>query len=278
MLEIESCAHYGDVMERALYNGILGAMAKDGKSFFYVNALESNPNESKHDIRKKHVTPIRQKWFGCACCPPNLARLIENIGEYCYTENKNTLFINLYIGADVQSDKGTLEILSDYTQNGKITIHISPKQSFVLALRIPRWCNEPKFSTGEYTIKDGFAYFNVGSESTISAEFTPEIQINHSSNLVKYNIGKVAVSRGALIYCFESTDNNENLHLLRLSENPEFEYKNGVITANGYRQKADEELYSPCVATEEENVKLRFIPFYDRLNRGEAEMSVYIRK
>ena len=77
MLEIQAKAEYADVMELALYNGVLSGMALDGKSFFYVNPLEVLPEACHKDERKFHVKPIRQKWFGCACCPPNLARTVR---------------------------------------------------------------------------------------------------------------------------------------------------------------------------------------------------------
>lgn len=73
MLEIRPVSGYADVMERALYNCVLSGMALDGRSFFYVNPLEVNPEACHKDERKAHVKPVRQKWFGCACCPPNLA-------------------------------------------------------------------------------------------------------------------------------------------------------------------------------------------------------------
>ncbi|MCD8012029.1 MAG: glycoside hydrolase family 127 protein [Lachnospiraceae bacterium] len=101
MLEICPQSRYADVMERALYNGILSGMALDGKSFFYVNPLEVNPEACQKDERKFHVKPVRQKWFGCACCPPNLARLLSSIASYAYTETENTLYLHLYIGADI---------------------------------------------------------------------------------------------------------------------------------------------------------------------------------
>ena len=79
MLEIQAKAEYADVMELALYNGVLSGMALDGKSFFYVNPLEVLPEACHKDERKFHVKPIRQKWFGCACCPPNLARTVAQL-------------------------------------------------------------------------------------------------------------------------------------------------------------------------------------------------------
>lgn len=86
MLEIQAKAEYADVMELALYNGVLSGMALDGKSFFYVNPLEVLPEACHKDERKFHVKPIRQKWFGCACCPPNLARTVSSVASYAYTE------------------------------------------------------------------------------------------------------------------------------------------------------------------------------------------------
>ena len=79
MLETEPNAEYADVMEQALYNTVLSGMALDGKSFFYVNPLEVLPEACHKDERKFHVKPVRQKWFGCACCPPNLARIISSL-------------------------------------------------------------------------------------------------------------------------------------------------------------------------------------------------------
>ena len=89
MLEIQAKAEYADVMELALYNGVLSGMALDGKSFFYVNPLEVLPEACHKDERKFHVKPIRQKWFGCACCPPNLARTVSSVASYAYTENED---------------------------------------------------------------------------------------------------------------------------------------------------------------------------------------------
>ncbi|MDE6155986.1 MAG: glycoside hydrolase family 127 protein, partial [Eubacterium sp.] len=82
MSECEINSHYADVAERALYNTVLSGMAEDGKSFFYVNPLEVLPEASHFDSRKRHIKPVRQKWFSCACCPPNLARLISSLNEY----------------------------------------------------------------------------------------------------------------------------------------------------------------------------------------------------
>lgn len=108
MLEIEPVGEYADVMELALYNTTLAGMALDGKSFFYVNPLEVDPKACHQDERKFHVKPVRQKWFGCACCPPNIARIIESIQQYAYTvdDDSSTLYTHLYIGGTATVDLG----------------------------------------------------------------------------------------------------------------------------------------------------------------------------
>ena len=102
MLELEQDSKYADVMERELYNVVLSGMGLKGDSFFYVNPLEVVPRACHMDERKEHVEPVRQKWFGCACCPPNIARLIGSIGSYIYSEKEDTVFVHLYV---VQGDE-----------------------------------------------------------------------------------------------------------------------------------------------------------------------------
>ncbi len=144
MLQADYDSKYADIMERCFYNSILSGMAEDGKSFFYVNPLEVNPKACKEDSRKNHIKPVRQKWFDCACCPPNLARIISDYGEYCFTETESTLFVNLYQGTKLETDKADIEIVSDYLQSGKVSFKIKTKRPFKIALRIPYWSSNFK--------------------------------------------------------------------------------------------------------------------------------------
>lgn len=278
MLQADFNSKYADVIERCLYNGILSGMAEDGKSFYYVNPLEVNPTACKYDSRKSHVKPVRQKWFDCACCPPNIARLISDYGEYCFTETEDKLFVNLYQGSKVHTDKADVEILSDYLISGRVTLKISTKKPFTLALRIPYWSDNFKFSKENPFIKNGYAYFEISSDDEITAEFNPSIKIMKCNSNVRQNIGKVAVTRGPVVYCLEEKDNGENLHLLRLSHHPKFSLDGEFITANGYREEInDDALYSEYSEPAEQLVRLKFIPYRLWANRGENEMSVYIR-
>ncbi len=101
MLKLKRDGAYADVMERALYNGVLSGMALDGTSFFYVNPLEVVPQACEKDQLRRHVKPVRQKWFGCACCPPNLARLLSSLQDYVWSADEKGIYLDLYAGGDV---------------------------------------------------------------------------------------------------------------------------------------------------------------------------------
>lgn len=165
MLQIRADGRYGDVMEQALYNTVLAGMALDGRSFFYVNPLEVYPEACRKDERKRHVQPVRQKWFGCACCPPNIARIVSSLGAYIYTENEDTLYTHLYVGSSVRTGSGgralEMKLESSFPWEGEVKavigeVSCSPEQRKdealengsggrrTLAFRIPGWCGEAR--------------------------------------------------------------------------------------------------------------------------------------
>ena len=95
MLEMEINRKYSDIMEKAFYNTVLAGMQDDGKRFFYVNPLEVIPGIAGVAKTHTHDLPQRPTWYACACCPPNVSRLITSFGKYAYGENKNTVFCHL---------------------------------------------------------------------------------------------------------------------------------------------------------------------------------------
>ena len=98
MLKTEKNGRYADVMERALYNGIISGMQLDGKRFFYVNPLEVNPGVSGEIFGYKHVIPERPGWYACACCPPNLVRMVTSLGKYAWDEDETAVYSHLFLG------------------------------------------------------------------------------------------------------------------------------------------------------------------------------------
>lgn len=298
MLEIEPDARYADVMEREVFNGILSGMALDGKSFFYVNPLEVNPIACHRDERKYHVKPVRQKWFGCACCPPNLARFLSSIGTYAYTENEDTLFVHLYVGGELHKETPDgdvdLNIVSDFPWNGKVRIKVAAKgKDFTLALRIPDWC-EGKYTLkgfdNEYKVEKGYIYLTKewGDAEEIEIEFPMDVKILESNLTIRENIGKVAVARGPIVYCLEEQDNGKDLHLLLVDTKSEAKVNTlsiqGVnanqISLAGKRMKPGDstELYKKVSDELFVDTQLTYIPYYMWANRSENEMQVWTRK
>lgn len=276
MAEIYPDSHFHNVAERALYNTVLSGMAEDGKSFFYSNLLEVNPEACKKDSRKRYVSPVRQKWFACACCPPNLARILSSLGEYCAAQNDDVIFIHQYVGAEINAKSAQLKIVSTYAQNGRVIIDINPKKPIKLALRIPEWSEDFSISK-PYEIKDGYAYIDITDKSEISVDFKPRARLIRCSNRVRDNVGRVAVSKGPFVYCIEEADNGKNLQMLRLDKNTEFVEDGNALIADGFREKEDISLYGEYSAADEAPCKIKFIPYYKWANRGENEMQVYIR-
>ena len=299
MLEIKPDSRYADAMELALYNTVLSGMSLDGKSFFYVNPLEVNPEACHKDERKFHVKPVRQKWFGCACCPPNLARLLSSVSSYAYTETEDTLFVHLYMGSKIQKRIGEQEaeiiITSGFPANGHVEIQVKGNdQPFTLALRIPQWGRQYKLEgaeDGAIQVKDGYLYVKkVWKEGeTLKLEFPMEVQVLQADNRVREKIGKVAVGRRPVVYCLEEADNGKNLHLLTMDcSKPCTEVREEIakepiiaILAQGSREKltqTDGSLYMPVKQAEKEPAELHFIPYYVWANRGENEMTVWVRR
>lgn len=289
MLENEVKGEYGDVMERAFYNTVLAGMQADGKRFFYVNPLESLPGVSGVAKTHRHALPARPAWYTCACCPPNVARLIASIGKYAYGENEETVFCHLFAAGRVCFDNG-MEIAchTGYPYEYRIDYEII-KGDRKMAVRIPAYSKSFTLllngSKASYEEKDGYVYLPVlkeGDKLTLQLDGTPHFV--YASPKVAEDTGKAAVQRGPLVYCFEGADNGGDVLSLMLKEE-------GKITACGYepallggieklsveavRLEAGEELYSlkppvkrPCQAVA--------VPYYIWANRGENQMRVFM--
>ena len=301
MLQNESAGEYGDVMECALYNTVLSGTALDGKHFFYVNPLEVDPDSSENDPGKSHVKAVRPQWLGCACCPPNLARLLASIDQYIYTVKENTCLVNLYMGNMARFSLSGGDVMirqeTDYPKTGKIRLMVQKngEQSWKLGLRIPGWTDRFRLVINgeerEELPENGYLYLeNLSDTNEIELEFCIRAEIWAADPRVRADIGKVAVKRGPVVYCLEEADNGENLHLLTIDREPDFEEieESGplgdivVITASGKRQILPEEgrhLYTRADQAPENKVpvKLHYIPYYTWANRGSNEMTVWVR-
>ena len=145
MADIKKDASYMDVVERALYNTLLSGIAMDGKSFFYVNPLEVWPANCIPHTSKEHVKPVRQKWFGVACCPPNITRTLASLGQYIYFSQKDKIYVNLYVANETKTTIGGnefyMELTGDFPWKENIRFKLNGEKSTkgTAAFRIPEY-------------------------------------------------------------------------------------------------------------------------------------------
>ncbi|WP_244163227.1 glycoside hydrolase family 127 protein [Paenibacillus pectinilyticus] len=302
MLQIEAKSEYADVMEQALYNTVISSISKDGRHFFYVNPLEVWPEASDKNKGFSHVKPERQGWFGCACCPPNIARFLASLGRYIYSLKDRTIYTHLYIGSlmkfDIDGSEIILKQCSNFPWDGKVSFEVSldKETEFTLALRIPGWSGGAEIHVNgtriawEDDVIDGYVYIPRTWQpgDTIELHFPMTVSWMKGHPLVRETIGKVALQRGPIVYCLEEADNGANLHHIVLkqltSQCDSFDENllGGVltITASAHRVQTESwgaQLYKANELTTTEAVNVTFIPYFSWANRGRGEMTVWVR-
>lgn len=297
LLQVEPKAEYADVLERALFNGVLSGISLDGQRFFYVNPLEVVPEVISRRRDHFHVRPTRQSWFGCACCPPNIARLVASVGKYMYGVEGNSLYVHLYgdnTAEAVWAGKNvTLRQETDYPYEGEVKVSIEAPEAVdgVLYLRIPGWCQEWNVKVnGEIvtspTLEEGYLKLaRVWTNGdTIELSLAMPVMRVRSNALVRETIGKVALQRGPLVYCLEEQDNGANLAALILPAESEFivefeeELNVPILRGEAKRYVSNtDELYTTA-EPKAETVTITAIPYFAWDNRKSGEMLVWLRE
>lgn len=273
MLLNDCDSRYAEVLERELYNGALAGMQLDGKRFFYVNPLYVNPELTGKTESTAHVLLRRPPWYSCACCPPNLARLIASAGRFLWSETDDALYSHLMIGNSLSSSHADITLRTSLPWEGSAEYHIdkAADSDFSLMLRIPEYADDCKICVnGEAVspdIQKGYAclkrLWKVGDSVTISFEMP--VRRYHENENVKEDIGRVALIRGPVVYCMEQQDNpvplddcvlpaESDITVLPFNEN----LLGGIV---------------PLQAGE-----LRFIPYYSWANRDICSMQVFVRE
>ncbi|MDO5521340.1 MAG: glycoside hydrolase family 127 protein, partial [bacterium] len=292
MAAITNDASYVDVMERALYNTVLASMQLDGKHFFYTNPLEVNPNYAHIVPVLNHVYPRRPKWHGCACCPPNAARLITSLDRYTWHQSNGIFYSDLMIGGTYRPEEGIeIEVESSYVKDGQVTYHIRKEndKSINLAIRVPAWSKETKIEvngvTQQVKLEHGYQLFSKLESGTVihmQFDFTPH-KIYANPN-VAADLGKCAIVAGPFTYCFEDTDNKVDVNRLfinALAEPIAQEITDTTlgetrkVTIPGYYYEETEALYLEK-RPKARAIVLTAVPYYAWGNRSEGSMKVWL--
>ena len=296
LLDQELRGEFGDVMERALYNNVLAGMALDGRKFFYVNPLEVQPAVAQRRYDCRSVKTSRVGWFGCACCPPNIARLLASAGQYAYAFRPDGLAVHLFAEGEAAFQAGgtavRLEVRTDYPWDGRVAISVHPAApaKFILRLRVPGWCRGATVAINGGKAEPAAAgYLALEREwregDRIELDLPMPVERVRADPRVAADAGCAALQRGPIVYCLEEADNGPNLAALSLPRSEPLRSRRApeilggcvVLEAMAERAAPGPQLYStepPALA----RVPLRAVPYALWANRGEGEMRVWIRE
>ena len=288
MAHLECDARYTDVLERALYNGVISGISHDGTRYFYDNPLASQGHTH------------RQGWFDCACCPPNLARLLASLGQYVYSTGESDVAVHLYIQSSarlsVQSHDVRLRQETSYPWDGtvRISVDVDEPVTFGLRLRLPGWCPDAALMVNgaAFDVETHLSKGYVRVERQWQAGDRVELRLSmpvrrvYAHPAVPQDAGCVAVQRGPLVYCLEEADNPIALHRIALPREATLEARfepgllGGVTVITGTAHAADdtdEALYCGEPPARRP-MPITAIPYYAWDNRAPGQMRVWVRE
>ena len=289
-------AKFVDVLERSLYNGALDGLSLSGDRFFYGNPLASTGTHN------------RREWFGTACCPSNIARLVASLGNYIYSTSDKGVWVNLYVGSSttvkLAGSNVALHLQTTYPWKGDVSLTVQPQKSntFEINLRLPGWLTEPapgnlysyvaapapaleikvNGKTVNYKVEDGYAKINrqwkKGDQITLHLPM--QVRLVKSRPEVAQNKDRVALQYGPLVYCVEGKDNGGNAWNFIVPQNPVFEMAFRPVLLGGVNTitfEANRVVVAPdgkSVRTEKQPITA--IPYYAWNNRGASPMQVWL--
>jgi len=302
MLLMTGEARFADLLELTLYNGFLRGVSLDGRGFFYVNPLQSSGKDQ--DSGRKQAE--RQEWWSCACCPPNVMRLIASLGHYFATGDSTGLQVHQYGGCTIESqtDSGQRIILrmeTDYPWQGlvKIVVDQAPGTAWSLSLRVPAWCERASLRVNG---QEWDAPAVPGAYVTVDRAWqkgdTVELDLAMPPRLVQGNPrieairGRVAIQRGPVVYCLEQADQEESADITEVEIDPSSPIQDtwhgdllgGVTTLDlaGFaidNSRWHGKLYMPVEGGDDaarKPTRLTAVPYYAWANRGPNAMRVWV--
>jgi uncharacterized protein len=221
-------SRYADHIERLLYNGFGASVAADGQRFFYVNPLQRRDGHYEQDDPGR-----RREWFSCACCPPNIMRLLASAGHYLATTSDDVLYLHQFTGASIGAGLagGTLrvEMSTGYPWSGAVEVQVrnAPSEACGLAVRIPDWCRGARFTVNGSSLAPDPAdrgylivrrHWMPGDVLRCDLDVAP--RLTYPNRRIDALRGTVAVERGPLVYCFEQADQTAGADIEDLALDP----------------------------------------------------------
>jgi DUF1680 family protein len=277
-------ARYAELVEQQLYNAVLPGVSDDGTRFFYQNPMATTGGYE------------RSVWHDCACCPPNVMRLLASLGQYFATASDDGVQIHQYGSARVQARGLVLELESDYPWQGKVTLHVlaAPDHPVTLDLRVPSFCRDPRLRGAAAVLRRGYLQcrrtFRRGERLQLDLPFAAQWLDAHPR--VEAARGAVALRRGPLVYCFEAVDAPADLDLRHACVDPAVPVREGVdpdlaggvVTLEVTGAELDVSPFGGALyrdrsepLAERRRVTLRAVPYFAWAHRGATAMRVWMR-
>lgn len=304
MFLLHGDAKYIDCLERTLYNGVISGMSADGGKFFYPNPLSADGKYGfNHDGSME-----RQPWFGCACCPSNLCRFIPSMPGYVYATRGDSLYVNLFAGNTATMSVGgrevTLQQQTQYPWSGDVELKVTPKKegSFTMMVRIPGWVRGEVTPGGLYEYADSAVQeywvavngkriggslakgylpitreWKKGDVVSLHMDMTPRTV--KADSRVSADRGRMAISRGPLVYCAEWADNQFDVMHFVIDAKPQFTLTDAPTLAGGVKKLAATGTLLEAGADGKLTATPRaitLIPYYAWCHRGPGRMQVWL--
>lgn len=296
MLLLDGDCRYADLIEHTLFNAVLPGLSLDGQAYFYQNPL-SDDGERR-----------RQPWFGVACCPPNISRLLASLPGYFYSTSDEGIWVHLYSDSTASLRLGPNHTVSirqstNYPWQGDVEMEVDGEGEFGLMLRIPGWCASDIEISVNGTVLDtdvspgSYARIQRAWQQgdTVRLSLPMPVRRVVSNPRVTENTGQVALMRGPLLYCLEQVDNpGSDLRDVILPDASEFEVRhqpdllNGVtiLRATAEVVETDPEwggrLYETMVSDSNgpgrRDAEIAAVPYYAWANREAGALQVWIKR
>lgn len=294
-------ARHADVMELSLYNSILSGIGLDGKSWFYTNPLRFYGQE--HKLLSQDAFGRFQPGRVHVCCPSNLVRTVAGVHGFLYGVSDEGLWVNLYgastfDGALPDGARVTLMQETRYPWDGAVTLtfQAAPDTPFSLLLRIPAWAEGASVKVNGAATNVGVAPGSYArlertwrAGDVVAIDLPMEVRLIEGHPKIESTRNQVAVSRGPLIYCLESPDLPEGVHVEDVSLSPDVQltprsrphFLGGVTVLEGEAEIVREpqwsgNLYRRLARTTRERRRITLIPYYTWANRDVSAMTVWL--